>query len=125
MQLVILIYHVTGASQSLPIYMHIRALVSSYIFLNAYGHFFFVWSRENTSLERYLQVRRRGDRLSFTFLFVLIVSRCLGYVSNELSDDSPVLGDGTRLSGLLLRAAHLVLVHGPVRRHGNATKGLK
>ena len=56
MQLVILIYHMTGASQALPIYMHMRILVTAYVFLNAYGHFFYVWLRGSTSLERFLQV---------------------------------------------------------------------
>ncbi len=56
MQLVVLIYHMTGASQILPIYMHVRVLVSSYIFLNGYGHFFYVWLRGDTSLYRFFQV---------------------------------------------------------------------
>ncbi len=56
MQLVILIYHMTGASQVLPIYMHVRVLVSSYIFLNGYGHFFYTWLKGDTSLYRFFQV---------------------------------------------------------------------
>ena len=57
MQLVILIYHMTGASHVLPVYMHIRVLVSSYVFLNGYGHFFSVWMRGDTGLYRFLQVK--------------------------------------------------------------------
>ena len=56
MQLVILVYHMTGASVSIPIYMHLRVLVTSYIFLNAYGHFFYVWLRGDTGVERFVQV---------------------------------------------------------------------
>ena len=67
MQLVILIYHMTGASQALPIYMHMRILVTAYVFLNAYGHFFYVWLRGSTSLERFLQVGENNARKKGTF----------------------------------------------------------
>ena len=57
MQLVILIYHYTGASKnSIPIYMFIRVLVSSYVFLNGFGHFFYVWLKGDTGIKRFLQV---------------------------------------------------------------------
>lgn len=46
MQLVLLIYHMTGGSKSLPIYMFIRVLVSAFIFLNAYGHFNYAWKEQ-------------------------------------------------------------------------------
>jgi len=39
MQLVLLIYHMTGASQVLPIYILIRIIVAAYLFLSGYGHF--------------------------------------------------------------------------------------
>jgi len=55
MQLVILVYHYTGASRVLEIYMFIRILVSSYLFLNGFAHFQFFWSRaqqqKTTTLE--------------------------------------------------------------------------
>lgn len=56
MQLVILIYHMTGASQVLPIYMHIQILFSSYLFLTGYGHFSFYWSGREMGIVRYFQV---------------------------------------------------------------------
>ena len=56
MQVVILIYHVTGGSQSLPIYMQIRVLVSAYIFQTGYGHFCHFWITENRSFVRYFKV---------------------------------------------------------------------
>ena len=46
MQLVILIYHITGASQVTSIYMIVRLLVSAYLFLNGYGHFHFYWKQQ-------------------------------------------------------------------------------
>lgn len=64
MQLVILIYHFTGASFSLPIYLHIRILVASYIFLNGYGNFFYVWHNGKLGMERFLQVLFRMNFLT-------------------------------------------------------------
>ena len=69
MQLVILIYHYTNASKnSIPIYMLIRVLVSSYVFLNGFGHFFYVWLKGDTGIKRFLQVfilRRKAQRFSW------------------------------------------------------------
>lgn len=56
MQLVILVYQVTGASKVLPIYMLVRALVSAYLFLTGYGHFTYTWKTGDTSLVRYFRV---------------------------------------------------------------------
>ena len=64
MQLVILIFHMTGASKVVPIYMHARVLVSAYVFLNGYGHFFFTWARGDTSMYRFMQVKSK----TFEFL---------------------------------------------------------
>ena len=50
MQLIILVYHITGAKQDLSIYMFIRVLVSAYIFLNGYGHLHYHWKRQQKSL---------------------------------------------------------------------------
>ncbi|XP_026327952.1 N-acetylneuraminate 9-O-acetyltransferase [Hyposmocoma kahamanoa] len=56
MQLVILVYQVTGASKVLPIYMLVRALVSAYLFLTGYGHFCYTWKTGDTGLVRYFRV---------------------------------------------------------------------
>jgi len=56
MQLVILIYHFTGASQVIPLYMQMRVLVSSYLFLTGYGHLSFFWNGGNASFSRLFQV---------------------------------------------------------------------
>ncbi|XP_045612302.2 N-acetylneuraminate (7)9-O-acetyltransferase [Procambarus clarkii] len=67
MQLVILIYHMTGASQVLPIYMHVRVLVSAYLFLTGYGHFSYYWSGRDMGIVRYCQVMFR-----INFLVVIL-----------------------------------------------------
>ncbi|XP_067685782.1 N-acetylneuraminate 9-O-acetyltransferase-like isoform X1 [Haliotis asinina] len=53
MQLAFLIYHLTGASKVLPVYMHIRVLVSSYLFLTGFGHFTYFWHKGEYGLVRY------------------------------------------------------------------------
>lgn len=44
--------------QVLPIYMHIRVLVSAYLFLTGYGHFSYFWNKSDFSVQRYCQVRK-------------------------------------------------------------------
>lgn len=57
MQAIILCYHFTSASQVLPIYMFVRLLVSSYLFLSGFGHFTYYWKTGDTSLHRFCQVK--------------------------------------------------------------------
>ncbi|GAB6019038.1 hypothetical protein CHUAL_000666 [Chamberlinius hualienensis] len=63
MQLIILIYHMTGASQVLPIYMHVRLLVTSYLFLSGYGHFTYLWHRADYGIGRLVKVLFRYNLL--------------------------------------------------------------
>lgn len=56
MQAVVLIYHVTGASNVLPIYMHLRLINSAYLFLSGYGHFCYFWQTGDMSLVRLTRV---------------------------------------------------------------------
>ena len=44
-------------SQVLPIYMHIRVLVSSYLFLSAFGHFCYFYTKVDYSFRRVCMVR--------------------------------------------------------------------
>ncbi|XP_064107706.1 N-acetylneuraminate 9-O-acetyltransferase-like isoform X1 [Macrobrachium nipponense] len=71
MQLVILIYHMTGASQTLPIYMHIRVLVSAYLFLTGYGHFSYYWNGRDMGIVRYCQVMFRINFLVVVLCLVM------------------------------------------------------
>ncbi|XP_074628505.1 N-acetylneuraminate (7)9-O-acetyltransferase-like [Acropora palmata] len=63
MQLVILSYHYCGASKVLPIYVFVRLLVASYIFLSGYGHFSFFWNKGDFSFYRFCQVLTRMNIL--------------------------------------------------------------
>ncbi|CAG0885358.1 unnamed protein product, partial [Darwinula stevensoni] len=63
MQLVILVYHVTGASKVIPIYMHIRIIVSAYLFLSGYGHFTYFWLKGDCSFIRFCKVMFRMNFL--------------------------------------------------------------
>ena len=46
MQLIILTYQMTGASQVVSDYMFLQVLVSSYLFLNGFVHFQLYWSQQ-------------------------------------------------------------------------------
>ncbi|XP_063235873.1 N-acetylneuraminate 9-O-acetyltransferase isoform X2 [Bacillus rossius redtenbacheri] len=73
MQLVILIYHNTGASGVLPIYMLVRVLVAAYLFLAGYGHFCHFWHTGDAGLVRFFQVM---FRLNFvTVMMCLCMNR--------------------------------------------------
>ncbi|XP_043225146.1 N-acetylneuraminate 9-O-acetyltransferase-like [Amphibalanus amphitrite] len=71
MQLTILVYHMTAASKVLPIYMHIRVLVSSYLFLTGYGHFMLFWKTGQADLVRFFKVVFRMNMLTVTLCFCM------------------------------------------------------
>ena len=64
MQVVVLIYHYTGASQILSVYEVIRLLVASYIFLSGFGHTIFFYRKADYSLRRSAAVLIRLNFLS-------------------------------------------------------------
>ncbi|XP_075961634.1 N-acetylneuraminate (7)9-O-acetyltransferase isoform X1 [Anarhichas minor] len=70
MQLVILIYHISGASAFIPVYMHVRVLVAAYLFQTGYGHFSFFWLKGDFGLYRVCQVL---FRLNFLVLVLCVV----------------------------------------------------
>jgi len=71
MQVCILIYHLTGASQALPIYMHIRVLVTAYLFLSGYGHFTYFWNESNASISRLCEIIFRLNLLTVILCFTM------------------------------------------------------
>uniref|UniRef100_A0A3Q3XJ33 Cas1p 10 TM acyl transferase domain-containing protein n=1 Tax=Mola mola TaxID=94237 RepID=A0A3Q3XJ33_MOLML len=70
MQLVILIYHISGASAFIPVYMHVRVLVAAYLFQTGYGHFSFFWLKGDFGLYRVCQVL---FRLNFLVMVLCVV----------------------------------------------------
>ncbi|XP_020769443.2 N-acetylneuraminate (7)9-O-acetyltransferase isoform X3 [Odocoileus virginianus] len=68
MQLVILIYHISGASTFLPVYMHIRVLVAAYLFQTGYGHFSYFWIKGDFGIHRVCQVVFHGMLFAFIYL---------------------------------------------------------
>jgi len=74
MQMVILVYHMTGASESVPIYLHVRVLISSYLFLAGYTHFSHFWTKSSgSSISRLVQVLFKMNLL--TFVLCLCMNR--------------------------------------------------
>ncbi|CAG5891103.1 unnamed protein product [Menidia menidia] len=71
MQLVILIYHISGASAFIPVYMHVRVLVAAYLFQTGYGHFSFFWLKGDFGLNRVCQVLFRLNFLVFVLCVVM------------------------------------------------------
>ena len=64
MQIIILIYHYTGASRILWIYKTIRLLVASYIFMTGFGHTVYFYQRADYSFRRSAAVLIRINMLS-------------------------------------------------------------
>jgi len=64
MQLFILAYHYTGASQVLWIYKYIRLCVASYLFMTGYGHASYFYTKNDFSLKRVVAVNIRINLLS-------------------------------------------------------------
>lgn len=56
MQLIILIYNLTGANIKTSIANHVQILITAYLFLTGYGHFYYMWHRNDAGLTRYFQV---------------------------------------------------------------------
>jgi hypothetical protein len=57
MQIVLLTYHMSGASNVISIYMIARLLVSAYLFMSGFGHFSYFWKTGDFSLHRFWTVR--------------------------------------------------------------------
>uniref|UniRef100_A0A1B0AIY4 Cas1p 10 TM acyl transferase domain-containing protein n=1 Tax=Glossina pallidipes TaxID=7398 RepID=A0A1B0AIY4_GLOPL len=69
--LVVLIYYMTGAHRVLPIHMHIKLLISGYLFHTGYMHFEYMWQTGNSSFVRFFQVMFRLNFMTVILCFCM------------------------------------------------------
>lgn len=111
MQLVLLIYNMTGASTNLLIRNHAQIIVSAYFFLSGYCHFYYLWQRQDAGIIRFFQILFRlnflpvllclcmnrpyqfyafAPLISFWFLLVYLVLVCPPRVSAQSVETNPL-----------------------------------
>lgn len=71
MQAVILIYHWTGASRILGIYIFVRLLVAAYLFQSGFGHAVYFMTKKDFSFKRVASVLLRLNLLSCALPYVM------------------------------------------------------
>lgn len=66
---IVLIYKITTAQISLPLYYLVRLISSSYLFFSGYGHFMYYWNTANYNIPRLFQVLFRLNFLTVILCF--------------------------------------------------------
>lgn len=69
MQCVLLIYRISNAQTSVPLYFLARLFSSAYLFLSGYGHFMYYWNSSNYGITRLFQVLFRMNFLTIILCF--------------------------------------------------------
>lgn len=73
MQLVLLIYNMTGASANSYIRNHVQIIISAYFFQAGYAHFYYLWHRSDAGIVRFFQV----SSFSFKYKIIYIYSHLI------------------------------------------------
>ncbi|KAK9502450.1 hypothetical protein O3M35_011229 [Rhynocoris fuscipes] len=71
MQLVLLIYNMTGASSNAIIRNHIQIIISAYFFQAGYAHFYYLWHRADAGIVRFFQILFRLNFLPVMLCFCM------------------------------------------------------
>lgn len=69
MQCVLLIYRISNAQESVPLYFLVRFFSSAYLFLSGYGHFMYYWNSSNYGIPRLFQVLFRLNFITVILCF--------------------------------------------------------
>lgn len=123
MQLVIIISQVTGASQAVPIYMMVKVMISSFVFIHAFDLFESQWMSEEFSAHHFFKVSYCTWLLKEKAGTCMYKSNIPDSISIQFLVLEHLLGNEQEISGLFPCSSPFLLVHYPIHDHVHSTKG--